>query len=338
MRAPISGSCAGPNEGNAARSQAAVMWQWYNHLERMAPPAKKLLRINLDETAVCLHPEAGKGNVFVTTRPVYRLQRWKTRTYFTHVAVVCDQIWLQPHMPQVIIGNERTLLLRALPTLRRDAPANVVLVRQKSAWNNAALMASIVGWIAESVRLHAENYQPVLVMDVVSLHTRRVVLQACQRHGVWTVFVPARTTFFLQPLDVHVFHLYKAALRGRYHELLCDSARGELDVPTFLTCIYHALDVVMCGRDWSPAFDKCGLGRGQSAVAEHVRRDLGIADAGASAVRPTAAELARCFPRRAQITIALLLPAGHDVGDAAELRVEPIAARTRRRLRAMIVA
>ncbi len=128
------------------------MWQWYKELERPVPPATQLLRINLDETAVCLQPDTGKGNVFITTRPVYRLQRWKTRAYFTHVAIVCDKMELQPHMPQLIVGNERALLVRALPALRRDAPSNVVLVRQKSAWNNAALMATIVGRIAADVR------------------------------------------------------------------------------------------------------------------------------------------------------------------------------------------
>ena len=84
------------------------MWQWYNFVERSVPPTRQVLRINLDETAVCLHPDTDKGNVFITTRPVYRVQRWKTRTYFTHVAIVCDNMELQPHMPQLIIGNERT--------------------------------------------------------------------------------------------------------------------------------------------------------------------------------------------------------------------------------------
>lgn len=241
-------------------------------------------------------------------------------------------------MPQVIIGNERTLLVRALPALRRDAPSNVVLVRQKSAWNNAALMTRIVGLIGDVVRPCADRYQPVLIMDVVSLHTRRVVLQACRRHGIWVVFVPARTTFFLQPLDAHILHLYKAALRKRYHALLCDSTVGELDVPTFLTCIYHALDSVMEGRGWSSAFDACGLGRGQTRLASHVLRDLGMLSVTAPDTYPSLADLARCFPRGAKIPFPLLTPSP-DVGAVAVAapRAEPIAARTRGRLRGHVV-
>lgn len=314
------------------------MWQWYNYLERETPAARQLLRINLDETAICLHPDAGKGNVFMTTRPIYRFERWKTRAYVTHVAVVCDRMELQPRMPQVIVGNERTLLSRALPLLRRNAPSNVVLVRQKSAWNNATLMTRIVGLIGEAVQTHDDRYQPLLVMDVVSLHTRRTVLEACRRHGIWVMFVPARTTFFLQPLDAHIFHLYKAALRKRYHALLCNSARGELDVPTFLSCIYHALDTVMSNREWASAFDRCGLGRLQAGLASHVLRDLGLSRASAPARRPSLAELSQCFPRGAEIPLNLLLPAPPEAGvlDVAAPHVEPIAARTRRRLRGRV--
>jgi hypothetical protein len=332
---PLLGTRYWTSGRRAAHWKAMLMWQWYNFVECSVPPARQVLRINLDETAVCLHPDTGKGNVFITTRPVYRVQRWKTRTYFTHVAIVCDKMELQPHMPQLIIGNERTLLVRELPALRRNAPSNVVLVRQKSAWNNAALMANIVGRIAAAVRPYLDAYQPVLIMDVVSLHTRRVVLEACRRHAICPVFVPACTTPILQPLDVHVFHLYKAALRRRYHDLLCGNTCAELRVPEFLTCIYHALDAVIEGRDWSSAFDACGLGHGQTHVASHVLRDLDLVHVRVAADRPTLPELTRCFPRRAQVQLPLLLPPrpGVACAGAVERRAEPIAARTRGRMR-----
>ena len=88
------------------------------------PGNKQLLRINLDETSVCLFQGSGKGNVFVgkKRRLVQFVQTRKRRCYFTHVAVICDNSELQPLLPQVLIGNERTFLAASMNGLRAGKP------------------------------------------------------------------------------------------------------------------------------------------------------------------------------------------------------------------------
>ena len=47
--------------------QAFAAWQWSNFWRCKLPAGRRLLRINLDETAVCLFQGGGRGNVFLAT-------------------------------------------------------------------------------------------------------------------------------------------------------------------------------------------------------------------------------------------------------------------------------
>ena len=87
---------------------ARVDWQWFSWLEERAPAGKQLLRLNLDETSVCIYPGREAGSVFISKRkaPVESAPASKRRRCMTHVAVVCDRADLQPLLPQFIIGNE----------------------------------------------------------------------------------------------------------------------------------------------------------------------------------------------------------------------------------------
>ena len=88
------------------REKSMAAWQWYNHLASKVPHNKKVLRVNLDETAICLFPGNRGGNLFVTKaeEPTVNVKQSVKRTYLTHVAIVCDDADLQKLLPQVIIG------------------------------------------------------------------------------------------------------------------------------------------------------------------------------------------------------------------------------------------
>ena len=74
------------------------MWQWFNFAASRVPPLKEPLRINLDETSVCLYQGDAKGTVMRSkTRQrgcdgsAQRVGRKKRRTCLTHIAFICDQ-------------------------------------------------------------------------------------------------------------------------------------------------------------------------------------------------------------------------------------------------------
>ena len=290
-------------------------WQWWNYCCGQIPEGKAALRINLDETSVCLFQGDQKGNVFVGKKrrregqPAQRIPRKRRRTCLTHVAFVCDRSDLQPLLPQVIIGNEATLPARAMARLRSLCPANVYLVRQKSAWNNSTLCSVIVRWLALALRPHIANLQPVLFLDAVRLHTTPSVVLACNRAGIWVLVVPAKTTWLLQPLDTHAFLPFKAWLREAYQRARIEAVAGDLNVEQFLGCLYSAIRQVLQGRRWAAAFDANGFSDRQSQVSRFVRSSLGIGPEDLLQVpssRPTVEQLQDCFPRNARVPVAAL--------------------------------
>ena len=287
--------------------EAFAAWQWWNYCGSQVPTGKAVLRVNLDETSVCLFQGGGKGTVFVQKRrrggePVQRVSRAKRRSCFTHVGLICDRPDLQPLLPQFVIGNFATFLERDMHSLRARCPSNVVLVRQKSAWNNDRLCAIIVRRLAIALRSHLADLQVVLFLDAVRLHTAPFVLRACNDVQIWPVLVPAKTTWLLQPLDTHAFQAFKAHLRERYQGSRAELALGDLDIFQFLECLYDAIRRVLQGRRWSTAFDADGFGAHQAGVSPVVMRQLQMdGPLAIPSTRPTLAQLQVCFPRRSVV-------------------------------------
>ena len=290
------------------------MWQWFNFLAAQVPSGKTVLKINLDETAICLYQGEGKGNILLSKkRPrgeaevVQRVPHSRRRTYLTHVAFVCDQAELQHLLPQVVIGNERVLPAAAMPALRASLPSNVRLIRQKSSWNNSTLCAIIVRMLALALGPHRERFQPVLLLDTVRLHFNQVVLNACNACGIWLILVPARTTWLLQPLDTHVFRAFKDRLRKAYQKARLQAATHDLNVQQFMPCLYEAIRVTMDESDWSSSFSENGFGQLQAQVKESIRRELAMDQPLCiPSARPTLEQLQCVFPKRTVVPTASL--------------------------------
>ena len=118
----------------------------------------------------------------------------------TYVAFICDGPELQPLLPQMIMRNCGTFLARDFPDLQAASPANVELIRQKSAWNDARLQARIVRKLGLALRSVFGGFQPVLLMDAVPLHFAGPAIHACYAWGPWPVIIPAKMTFFVATL------------------------------------------------------------------------------------------------------------------------------------------
>jgi hypothetical protein len=284
------------------------VWQWMNYDCAQIPAGKTPLRINLDETAICLYQGEAKGTVFASKRRqrdggvVQRVGLGKRRCYLTHIALICDRSDVQPILPQTIIGNEHTFLVRSMAALRAACPGNVTIIRQKSAWNNEVLCAAVVRKLARVLQPFMGTVQPLLFLDAVRLHTTARVLRACADVGIWAVVVPARTTWLLQPLDTDAFLSFKQRLRELYQGARARSADGDVGVDVVLACVYDAIRIVFQGRQWSAAFDRVGLRCGQLGVAPHVLRQLRLeGQPVVPAVRPTDNQLRECFPRRCTV-------------------------------------
>ena len=122
------------------RFKAIATWRWHNFAMRSASSGRTPLRINLDETAICLYQGGRRGNIFLSdgAPAVEHVSLGKRRKYMSHIAVICDVPHIQPLLPQTLVCNERTIPANKYVELRDGMPPNVYLVRQRSAWNNTA--------------------------------------------------------------------------------------------------------------------------------------------------------------------------------------------------------
>ena len=177
-------------------AKARAVWHWFNHCCSRIPAGQTLLRINVDQTAICLFQGNVRGNIFLSSRHTMRqnIAHAVTRTFLTHVAFICDNKEIQTILPQVLIANERTLTLVELEQLRRTLPPNVKLLRQKSAWMNAANFTSCVRLFGATLAPHRRTVQPVLLLDALKQHYNPRSFAACASHRIWPVLVPAKTT------------------------------------------------------------------------------------------------------------------------------------------------
>ena len=109
-----------------ASPKAEASWHFFNHCEQRAATAgRRLLRLNLDESAVCLFQGGGRGNIFLAKHEprVQQASLRAQRTYVTLVAFVCDDLDVQRALPQVLVASEKAVTLMQLVAIRAACPA-----------------------------------------------------------------------------------------------------------------------------------------------------------------------------------------------------------------------
>ena len=282
--------------------QAFAAWRWWNYYEVLGQ-RKTILPVNMDESPICFYQGDGEGTIVLDRKrhreeAVQRVSRKTRRRHMTLVAFICDREDIQPALPQVLIMNEATCPLRTLQRLRAAVSPNILIVRQKSAWNNEHLCADIIRRLGESIAPFKHLYQPVLLMDAAKMHTSKRVVLACRAMNIWPLLIPAGLTWLLQPLDTHGFSPFKNVLTKLYQAARVSSTNQELDIQEFIECVSEAVDSVLCGRGWKRAFERCGFGLRQAQVATRTLANLGVEDCEVLATMPSWEEIHACFPRR----------------------------------------
>ena len=288
------------------------MWQWFHFLLGQVPPGRPVLRLNLDETSVRFWYEPRLG----LRRPRGRVPRagfarqatrGQLRRAFSHIAIICDDASVQPHLPQVLLVNERTVTAEQHRRWASLPGCNAKLWRGKSAWINDEVFANIVRELGKVLRARAEGRQAILLLDAHKCHFCRATLAACRDYDIWPVIIPARMTSLLQPLDTHVFSRFKMFLRTRLHQLMLTGANEDLTSEQVIDALLHAIKGVLQRHSWAPAFAKNGFGL-TFEVRPHL---LEILEWHAPPVidseLPAYVQFACCFPARNHIPFMQLL-------------------------------
>lgn len=294
------------NDCAAFLSQALIVWQWWNWLFENIPSGKHALRLNLDETSICLSPSPPPGIIAIPRRKARTITldapKRLRRLHMSFVAVIADDPHVQKLLPQFLIANEHTIKKSEFSDLRARMHGNVKLLRRKSAWTDAVVMVEILSELKVALTPFTESLQPLLLLDAAPQHVSRRVLVNAGRMGLWPCVVPPHTTFGLQPLDTHAFANFKLNLAKRYARERENRGGGSLDLRAFLAVVNDAIHSEITSPAWSQAFASNGFEKDQYGMSERVRDIFGIKAISPVRSRPSLDQLAHCFPKRARIS------------------------------------
>ena len=110
----------------------------------------------------------------------------------------------------------------------------------------------------------------VLVMDCAPSHRERGVLNHCSRLGVHVLFIPAKLTYLLQPLDSHTFAIFKHKLCAEQLLRRQATADGANAAGDWVGAVQQATLDVLVRRNWQHAFAANGLPPSRGILREAI--------------------------------------------------------------------
>lgn len=238
--------------------------------------------------------------------PARFINRSLKRGTATHVAAISHLPQIQALLPQFVLLNKRTFREKDIPD---NVPPGLRFIRDISGWNTAQKMVVILENIAKSLISCTKDHQIIILLDVAPCHIDASVISAANRLNLWLIYVPARLTFMLQPLDVSCLQAYKSVLHQLFMERQDND--GTLRTKEWFNVLSSLNKLFWRGRNWKTAFHNVGL-LGQAKSISDELRQLGVTRLTDSPTAlPSETQLQEIWPRRKAIPFKSLfwLPA-----------------------------
>lgn len=291
------------------------MFGWLDFVKHQAARfGKQICFINLDETSI-KRSDAGSGLVVKRSwwpashqEPGPAASTREQRGCATFVCLCTPDTALQAALPKIWIGNHYLFKMSELKACASRQPAQVVLLREKTAWMTAALMPRIFKEIAASLKTFGETRQGVVVMDAAPQHVPSAVIRAAADVGLWVVILPAKLTHLCQPADTHVFAALKSACRQWCTRARLASPNGHFPDSAWFDMMFEISTKFLCGRPWRRAFEATGIVGDRSALSSalklHGLENFAVEAAGRM---PTEKQLRTIFPKNKQVPFGDLM-------------------------------
>ena len=184
----------------------------------------------------------------------------------TVIGLVAQDAGLQRCLPQVFVPKDASTT-RAEKALLASMPLPLQWIRGTSGWVNDEPLRQVLTCLRAIVRRHSPGSPLVLLMDSAALHLTMPVLRHAANLNMHLVFVPARVTWLLQPLDSHVFAKMKRRLRAMQQEARVTASSGTLTTTQWLALVIASVQEMLVDMTWAHAM------RGNGATGEwlHLR-------------------------------------------------------------------
>lgn len=196
----------------------ACFLQWAQWLCHAVVKDDNAVVLNMDESAIQFAMTDCKGySMFACSKAKKRTRApvamRDTRAHATLVATICNDDHVQKELPQFILTKQKTLSSAEKAELSLlEHP--IEWLPDTTGWVDKGCLPTILRRLRDAVRrVRGESTVVVLAWDCATQHTTPEVLRWCARLNIHLLFVPARMTWLLQPLDTHTFANLKRAYR-----------------------------------------------------------------------------------------------------------------------------
>ena len=114
----------------------------------------------------------------------YRAALSARRSAVTLVASVCDDVEIQPVLPQIIVGSERVLTRGDAQKINAEPDASVYCLRKKSGWVNKEILTQIIELMGVALKPWQQTRYFLLCMDACPCHCSAQIVRACNKAGL----------------------------------------------------------------------------------------------------------------------------------------------------------
>ena len=185
-------------------------------------------------------------------------------------------------------------------------------------------MLTIIRLLGKALAPRRGQVAPIIFMDTARCHGHARVLRACRDTGIVPIFIPAKATWLLQPLDTHAFALYKAAMRRAYNDAHIDCGNNVLYTVSWIWILVTFTQRVLQGRTWKRSFAGNGFPPGQPGVRHRLFVDTGLQQPlQIGCDEPSAEDIKVVLPKRQRLSPAQLLAVPRAKGAAEPCAAEP---------------
>ena len=260
------GTCSVPHGigESIQKARAGIYYRWLLWAEAAA--GGEVVFVNMDETQlnnvrarVCGNrPSASASDVVSAT--IIRKERALPRTSL--LAMVCSDDAVQGLLPQVRLVQSKDGTVPSRQVLEAYAQAGQPQVARHggSGWASRA----VLGWWMTAFKKAIKSVKPqaqiILVWDAAGTHLSNDVLLAAKRRGIRVVFIPAKMTWKLQPLDTDVFSTLKNHLRHLEFSARAEAQSMLLQPLQRVVLQGQAIQQVLVQKSWSHVLRRAGMG------------------------------------------------------------------------------
>lgn len=282
------------------------------------PRGERPVVVNFDETSIRLYQKTGPGYIVECARKQKRsgkslsqnVTKGVLRSSFTHVAMICDDDELQPHLPQCVFVNSNQISQEAFNKIQAQLLPNVRAYRVANAWMTNDKMKLVLKELANELKPHLTGRRVLLCGDCYKAHIGKNIWAAAAAHGFFYFIVPPKLTWALQPCDTHLFALFKNKLATGCQRLTILSGSHRLDTESLLAALNETIDDALNKRSWRKAFDDLGYRGDQRRISDRLLSKLEFKERPQIGKNmPDLADLIACFPQRTDIPIGHMFSA-----------------------------